>query len=529
MEPDLVVRMASVTQCAAALAVVLAVGSAGADPFAADTTGAFAADPALLSALDDLLVDPVRLVRGDIDRLRALPWLDAADVDALARALPISEPGALVTRAGWPAAIAARTLPFVRIAPATVNDVAVAVTLRADRDRSELHIGGGPLQAALRTGATPAGWLRVQAGAVRATAGDLRAGSGQGLLLWAQRAGPDVGGAAVRRAAGALPATTRSGIRGAALEWSGTRGRGWGVGGRARDGSARTAIGLERAVAAHRFGLAAARDGGRTGVAAQWSRRSDGARLAAEGVWVAPAALGVAIGLETESRALGCDVRLQATRGRLLDSAGIDAGALRSHALVARAHLARTHWEAELEAAHAWSQQAHGTRMQRSAWAARGAWHAGVHRAGLHIVERRRRTFALAASRESERVARTLAVTGTYRRAVAGAWALRFEARGRGDPERLDRACQVALERDGRAAGLALAVASFLARRTWALPLPGAGPMAVRVRGDGVRMGVATRWTLWGCSLHAATACLLELGSAARARADARFAFSWPR
>jgi len=529
MEPDLVVRMASVTACAAALALVLAVGPAAADPFAADTTGAFAADAALLAALDDLLADPVRLVSGDIDRLRALPWLDAADVDALARALPIADPTALVTRAGWSAAIVARTLPFVRIVPAAAKVGPVAVTLRADRDRSELRVGGGPLQAALRTGETPAGWLRLQAGGVRATAGDLRAGSGQGLLLWTQRAGPDVGTAAVRRAAGALPATTRSGVRGAALEWSGAGWRAWGAGGRARDGSARSAIALERAAAAHRFGLAAARDGGRTGVAAQWLRRSDGARLAAEGVWVAPAALGVAIGLETESRAFGCDVRLQATRGRLLDSAGIDAGALRSHALVVRTHLERTHWEAELEAAHAWSQQVHGTRMQRSAWAARGAWHAGVHRAGLHIVERRRRTFALTASRESERAARTLAVTGTYRRALAGAWALRLEARGRGDPERLDRAWQVTLERDGNDAGLALAVASFVARRTWALPLPGAGPMAVRVRGDGVRMAAATRWTLWGCSLHAATACLLELGSAARARADARFAFSWPR
>jgi hypothetical protein len=556
MEPDMVVRVAALTALVAAPTVLVAAAHAdsagvhvaaafdslgraaaasGADAetlavatfgATADTTGAFAADVAVLSALDDLLADPVRLVRADVDRLRVLPWLDADDLAALGAALPIANAADLMARTGWPRDVVARTAPFLRFAPAAP----IGVALHCDARRTEVRLSHAALGIAARIRGGRAGCATARRGDATATVGDLRLGLGQGLLVWTSSLGLDVGAAPVRRAPGIVAATSRSGVRGAGVEWRRRRSQAFAAGGRTPAGRAAAAAGARARFGATWVGLAWARAEGRDGFGIDAARRHAAGRLAAEAAATAGGGAGGALAFEGGRGRAAFGLRLQATRGALLGWAGVERGTESARAVLATARLEGGGRALEVEALHASAETPLGERTSRWAWSGRGACRLAGARVGLHVVHRERRRASLVAGGEALRATRALGVTATVRVVRPGGWQVGADARARGDPARLDRAWQAAAERNGRNTGATFSVASFVAARRWTLSIPGAGAAdgAATVRGDGIRVAAALRLAWRGCTLGGVAAWIWGDPTAPRVRADAALALHWP-
>jgi DNA uptake protein ComE-like DNA-binding protein len=74
-------------------------------------------DAALRAEWDALLADPVDLDRGDLQRLRALPWIAAADIAAIAAARPFATVDDLARLPGWSRDAVERLRPFVEVHP----------------------------------------------------------------------------------------------------------------------------------------------------------------------------------------------------------------------------------------------------------------------------------------------------------------------------------------------------------------------------------------------------------------------------
>ena len=498
-------------------------------PAVFDTSGAFATDAAVLAAIDALLVDPVRLHAEDLERLRILPWLDAGDIAALGAALPLGGASELVSRAGWSADAAARTLPFLRFASRPRAAPPWALTLRGDRRRIDVRVAHARAHLAARVRDERGGSLAVRHAGLRAVGGDFRLGIAQGLLMWTSASALDVGAAPVRRTPGVVAAATRSGLRGGAFELQRARLDCNFGGGTSRAGVRGMAAtcGLRRGD--QRLGVAVARVAERDGAGVDWSSRRGARRVAAEAVWVAPAAHAVALAAESRHDAWRWGVRVQSTRGALLEWAGIERGAARTHAAAAQLRWTHRDGEAGVDVVHAAARHADGVRVERSAWDASCEWRAARTRAGFQVTSRARRTTSLAGGGEPVRTTQTLSVRGRVQHAAASGWVLQLEGRARGDPRHLDRAWQLACERDARHGGVALSLASFRAVRRWALAVPGGAGVAASVRGDGMRVAAAARGVWHGVSLQMMAACIWEDGLPLRTRADAGASMRWPR
>lgn len=170
-------------------------------------------DESLLLALDELLMDPVALEGGSVERLRLLPWLDAEHIEALRRARPPRSLVELAGLPGWDAERAQRSAPFVRFAPSTSRPPNVrrgalrTAWLRARRDVL-VDVTQAPLRFVARgvdsrsDGRSAA--LAAETSTLRGVAGDMRLRHAQGLLWWSGDERLRATSPAVRSASGIL-------------------------------------------------------------------------------------------------------------------------------------------------------------------------------------------------------------------------------------------------------------------------------------------------------------------------------------
>lgn len=161
----------------------------------------FEFDAVLQADLDALLADPVVLdAHADLERLRAVPWLDAAALGVLARALPVEDLDVLAALPPWDAARVRRLAPFVQPALAAPRSApAWRVATGARPDRLDVRVERGAVRAVVRQ---PRGGPQSARGAVQwsgrwggLAAGGLRASQGLGLVLGPQAWGADAGAA----------------------------------------------------------------------------------------------------------------------------------------------------------------------------------------------------------------------------------------------------------------------------------------------------------------------------------------------
>lgn len=186
-------------------------------------------DPGTLAALDALLLDPVEINHGALERLLAVPWLSAAQVDAIRANRPLAAWQDLARLPGWDLELARSLRAFVRFARPR-NPWRVETGFLATARRRECEVRGESARASLglRYSTLPralaSGSVGVQLGRMRGTAGDLRLGHAQGLLCWSASTGLNATSAPLRRARGVVASITPSashGLRGAAVELGG--------------------------------------------------------------------------------------------------------------------------------------------------------------------------------------------------------------------------------------------------------------------------------------------------------------------
>ena len=186
-------------------------------------------DPATLADLDDLLLDPVELNAGDLERLRVIPWLAPAAIESLRQARPVSGLDDLLTLPQWDAALARSVRAFVRVDAARRRTPGWRAELQAldlaARREIRLHARGEHARIAGRVDPDDperrSGHMLLEAHGERAVLGDLRLGASQGLLWWSSETDIRAGSAPYRRARGLVgnESLTRTRVlRGAGVE-----------------------------------------------------------------------------------------------------------------------------------------------------------------------------------------------------------------------------------------------------------------------------------------------------------------------
>jgi len=297
-------------------------------------------DPATLSALDQLLLEPMDLNRGALTPLLALPWLSPAHLEALQQARPLANWDALARLPGWDADLVERLRPFVRIPASGPSWHTQVRSLVAPNKREILlraesaHLRGG-FRSDPESRALAGGFIALESPRFDLVAGDFRVGHAQGLLWWSSAADVGASSAPLRRGRGAWgsdAATTSRGLRGAAttLRWSALRlvlARGEGDGAQRTGALARLALGRGQGLSA---GWLASGDRQWTSLA--WSVDTPRTHVEAE---VAPGdgAWGAALAAERRWSRARLAGRLQATpAASLAPLAGVTASTGRTEA-----------------------------------------------------------------------------------------------------------------------------------------------------------------------------------------------------
>ena len=184
-------------------------------------------DAETVAELDDLLHDPVDLNRGDLERLRHLPWLDAAAIEALRAARPLADWDALSRVPGWSEDRVRLSSPFVQLVAPAPAPWRAELASRALRARTELLARASTSHARLELRRTseplllPTGYATARLGGFRLAAGDLKANHAQGLLWASGSQALRAGSQALRHGRGNTGTTALDRarvVRGAALE-----------------------------------------------------------------------------------------------------------------------------------------------------------------------------------------------------------------------------------------------------------------------------------------------------------------------
>jgi hypothetical protein len=519
--------------CAASLVAAGSIAAApapvGPDPFAAraDSTDAGTdvdgfdpgdLDASTLAELDVLLFDPVELDSGaDLDRLAELPWVTHGDLEALRAALPLQSLAEMVTRAGWPAVLAAETAPFVR--PAAPIAERRVVSLAVHRSRSDFRWRQGSSEALLRLvpdERTAHGGVQLARGPVRLVVGEFVATHALGLVAGRLRRGADPNRAA-------WPGGSRLGLAtGAGL----ARGAGIAFGGDrivAFTGSQDTLL---------QSAFAARGTWGGTGFAAAVSRRgtrwtrgvSVERRLAQSHAGFEAAARGAqrAIAIAADARAGRWDADARFERTPRDWDRTTTGGIVQTAEARTRLRLALAVLEAGVAARSERLQE--GERVASRARRFGVLWRQGAHGFTATLLERRRDEQVLRTGFETSAHTESHTLALTAWRAPA-AHALTLEARFRVDalPARVDRAWQARYEHRRGRVRWSLAVATFAARQSIVLPLPAAASGS-SLRGDGMRFAAGVRAVAAHCELHATVSSQWIDGPGWQSRADASLA-----
>jgi hypothetical protein len=492
-------------------------------------------DAPALADLEALLLDPVDLGGGEVERLRLVPWLSAGQIATLATAPPVRSEADLAGLPGWGRAESARLLPFVRFAPPRaarrreLRFTVVPTSLRATAAHGDLS-GRGTLR---KRGS--AGYLRIAPGPWELVAGDVRLGFAQGLLVAPSEdsfSAALTGWRARSVSVGAVAESERT-LRGAGISWRGSR--------------SAVALGLGRTATRHRRGPAPAP--AITGSLA-W-RCGQGAMQAAAARTGASTGASIGAAWEDPSRRAAGELAL-AGHGRPAVAAALEVE--RGQVLLASS---LQDWPASYRAPFsALPIRAEPTSGRRARIAARLCHSLGLLEAGFVQSEERdsggTRRFATAASVEAEtglaggavairgsrrgsrsedvgestvlaRARRRDAVVVRFRRPFAPAWTgvLEFR-RGATQDDSLAAASQwhLRFERRGRRLDTASGVTAFRAAGM-ADPFLGPAVGAGRVRGDGLR--AVLRATLHVPRLEAGATLACTWVAAGRSRVEAGF------
>jgi hypothetical protein len=466
-------------------------------------------DPSTLADLDDLLLDPVDLNAGDLERLRVIPWLPPAALESLRHARPLIDPGDLVALPQWDAALARSVRPFVRLdaprqrAPGWQAEVQ-ALDLAA---RREIRMHARAEHARLAARVDPddperrSGHLLLEGRGARAVLGDLRLGASQGLSWWSSELDLRAGSAPYRRARGLVgnESLTRTRVlRGAGVEVERRRCRGIvaaGARGTETDWGSTLGLAVGRATWAEGTVLHVGH--------ALWG--SVGLRIGAPGADCA---------VEVSTRTPGFVITGSRRWGKAELEARIES-TQRLSPLAAPARTGRTvpARNALLYASRRWGgariaagclqggrSDSSGTRIESREEIVEAAFARGPSRVELRLRQRRVETQGVEIdSAAAETATRTRGALVRLSRRVVPSTTLRLEYRAvefldlaRMLPARTGSAWQLRVDHRRRHVGTALALTSFAAPSGLAMPVvpePGAtgGAASVPLHGDGVR------------------------------------------
>jgi hypothetical protein len=511
-------------------------------------------DAAALAEMDDLLLDPVDLRRGDLDRLLVLPDLGPEHVAAV-RAAPPATLAALAELPGWDGERARRVAPFVRFAAARGRTAPAAISTRGTRGVWRFDAAAGRSTWSARLPARfyrpqrPAldrigGFARWDGARGRVVLGDVRLACAQGLLLWTGTAAPRAGTAPWRRARGLVGTSAAPGgrtVRGGGVAIRAGAAGVQAVAGR-QDGepvAAGTAAWSPRDAATLSAGVlrrgrrAAVGFGGEIGGPA----RHAGFEVALDGRGLAAAAAFETRGPRTR---LAARVEARTPRDATADLAAVPsslAPASARHALALVSHTWRD-VGVDVGFAHGAGRRAGGESQadREVRVAAHGA--AGA-RLRFEVIARWRATQEEKVVVEDVGpVQRTTAraFDARLRRTMAPGWAVAAALRQRSTAGGADsmvtgRAWQLRCERATRR----LQVHGVLT--TFRVP-PGAGtlgdpgpetvPNAPSLRGEGLRLGTALRWRTRRCDARLGAGVECRAREAPRSMAGASWTLRWP-
>ncbi len=475
-------------------------------------------DPATLAELDVLLFDPVGLETGaDLDRLAELPWLTHGDLESLRAALPIRSLNELVTRAGWPLAIAGETAPFVRPAARIAERTAVSLVVHRTRTDARWQHGGDEMHLRVAPERRTAhGGLQAARGPVRIVVGEFVATHALGLVVGRLRRSADANRAAWPGGRRLGLATGPGLARGAAIALADDRivaftGQ--------QDTLMKTALAARGTWRGTGLSAAVVRDGKRLTTGVGVDRMRAGSRAGFE---AARPGADYALAVATEARAgrLDADARFERTR-RDWDR-NVAGGKVQVAEARARLRLGAALLEGGV--ARRAERVLDGARVESLARRLRVLWRRGVHGCDATLTERSRTERRLQQGFEaaSHTATHTLALAA-WRTGAERVFSL--EARCRFDPQRgrFDRAWQARIEKRRGHARWSLAVATFAARQAIALPLPAAAHGS-SMRGDGMRFAAGVRAVFGRCELRAAASRKWIDGIGWQSNADASLA-----
>ncbi|UCE03948.1 MAG: hypothetical protein JSW67_07165 [Candidatus Latescibacterota bacterium] len=474
-------------------------------------------DAETLADLDELLLDPVDLARGEARRLRVVPWLSNAQVEALRRALPLRTLSQLARLDGWDSESARSVLPFVRFsASRSVPRSSWRAELRSAALRSgrdlRLRAEGSALRIGLRWNhrqRAGSRYVMLDARSQRAVIGDLRAGISQGLVWWSTESNLRAGSAPFRNARGLEGFDGRTRTRvvrgvGAELEWGAVHVvfvQGAFEAGKVRAGALRLVL-----FDGHRIGVAALRSGTRHATSLSWSRQTRRTALALE-VGGVPTRPGMVFAARGGSKRLRLAGRWRAVPANALPplaaaSRSERTSRIRDALLQATTSLANV--RLEVSQAHSLRVDSLGARVETNESKLYVTWRLERDRFEVRLRRRTRKLHAIALeSNAPVESAHTRGVILRWLRRWDAATTLTLEYRGVESATSVllpGSAWQARLQRSRGALTFDLALTTFEATSGLAAPVvadPGVagGATSRKLLGDGVRAAFALRLT----------------------------------
>lgn len=466
-------------------------------------------DAETVAELDALLDDPVDLNDGELERLRALPWLDAPAIEGLRRARPLSGWEDVVKRAGWNEETVRLSRPFVRFAPRRQAPwFQGELASRVLRSRRELWLSASTstLSFASRrvTDDVRRGFFVLRDRRARLVAGDFKSTAAQGLLWWTHAEAQRAGATPLRRARGMTGSTaldTAHLVRGAGIEWRGGHGALEVAAGKHTDAALQAAA-AQVDIGNARLRLAAVRRASRLWSSAAFEYAHDGSASAVE---IVHGKRGVAWAVAGRRRhgCWGAGARLEVT---VPDTSPLSSGRGQN-----RLALGEVGWRrGALNVLAALSQNTNidsdGTHISDLDRQASAAWGRDGLGFDCRLQERRTETAVLdveAPDEARQRLLRRLLLRVRWQRPAWRAWLehrtvelLRNDA-----SNEWGGSWQAGVERGSSWHRLVLASTVFRVPHGHAAPVvpePGIGTGSVRLFGDGVRLAARLRLEVVG-------------------------------
>jgi hypothetical protein len=474
-------------------------------------------DAETLADLDELLLDPVDLATGEARRLRVVPWLSNAQVEALRGALPVRTLSQLARVPGWDSEIARSVLAFVRFSSSRVvprskwRAEVRSAALRSGRDL-RLRAEGPALRMGLRWNHVQrarSGYAMLAAKSLRTVIGDLRAGIAQGLVWWSTESTLRAGSTPFRNARGleGFDGRTRTRVvrgAGAELEWGAVHALV--VQGAFREGEVRAGALRLALFDGHRIGVAAIRSGTVQATSLSWSRHTMRTAVALE-VGGVPTRPGVVLAARGGLKGLRLAGRWRAVPANSLPplaAASRSERASRIRDALLRAATSLASVRLEVSQAHALRVDSLGTRVETNESKLHVVWALERDRFEVRLRQRTRKLYAIALESNAP-------VEPTHTRGVVFRWLRRWDAattltleyRGVESASSIllpGSAWQARLQRHRGALTFDLALTTFEATSGLAAPVvadPGVagGATSRKLLGNGLRAAFALRLT----------------------------------